>query len=88
MFITEVSLLLFFIGISWLCFPDLVVIPHTRVQATEQWGLITFRESSVFYDLQEDTCDTYVSKMTSLAHEISHTVSSASALLKGIWSQI
>ena len=62
------------IALTKMIFVDLVIVPESRVPATQQWGLLTFRESAVFHQPGVDTCDKYISKVTTLTHEIAHTV--------------
>ncbi|KAJ8960401.1 hypothetical protein NQ318_013681, partial [Aromia moschata] len=51
---------------------DIVAVPEFGFNAMENWGLITFRESSLLYDPRRSTNDDKRTIATVLAHEIAH----------------
>ncbi|EEZ99339.1 aminopeptidase N-like protein [Tribolium castaneum] len=51
---------------------DIVAIPDFGYNAMENWGLITFRESSLLYNTDEPDVDTKRTIATILSHELGH----------------
>ncbi|KAL1506799.1 hypothetical protein ABEB36_006093 [Hypothenemus hampei] len=51
---------------------DIVAVPEFGFSAMENWGLITFRESSLLFDNFSSTIDDKRTVATVLAHEIAH----------------
>ena len=51
---------------------DLVAVPDFNSGAMENWGLITYRETSILYD-PEGTSNTFKRRVLSVvAHEMAH----------------
>ena len=54
------------------CCPDLVAVPDFNSGAMENWGLITYRETSILYDKTE-TSNSFKRRVVSvIAHELAH----------------
>ena len=53
---------------------DLVVIPDFAVEAMENWGLITYKETSILYDSMETSTETHQWIAIVIAHELTHQV--------------
>lgn len=51
---------------------DIVAVPQFGFNAMENWGLITFRESSLLFDNRKSTVHDKRTIATVLAHEIAH----------------
>lgn len=59
---------------------DLIAIPDFGTGAMENWGLITYRETSILYDEQETSASGHNWVAVVVAHELAHQV--------GIWSRL
>lgn len=53
---------------------DLVAIPDFQAGAMENWGLITFRETSLLYDVATSSAMDKKRVTTVIAHELAHQV--------------
>lgn len=62
-----------FITQKYLFFPDLVAIPDFLAGAMENWGLITFRETSLLVGKQSSSLEKQVVASV-IAHELAHQV--------------
>ncbi|KAK0159807.1 hypothetical protein PV327_010880 [Microctonus hyperodae] len=51
---------------------DLIAIPDFAASAMENWGLITYRESSILYDAQETSTVAHQWVAVVIAHELAH----------------
>ena len=51
---------------------DLIAIPDFVTGAMEQWGLITYRETSLLYDKENGSTSSKQSKASTIAHEMVH----------------
>lgn len=55
---------------------DLIAIPDFAAGAMENWGLITYRETSILYDPIETSAIAHQWVAIVIAHELAHQVSS------------
>lgn len=53
-------------------FVDLIAIPDFVSGAMENWGLITFRETSVLYDPDFSSISNHLAVTLTLTHELAH----------------
>ena len=53
-------------------FIDLIAIPDFGTGAMENWGLITYRETSILYDPEESSTNIHEWIGTIVAHELAH----------------
>ena len=53
-------------------FVDLIAIPDFGTGAMENWGLITYRETSILYDPEESSTNIHEWIGTIVAHELAH----------------
>ena len=53
---------------------DLVALPDFAVSAMENWGLVTYRETAMWYDPGNTGSRTLVSVTLVLLHELAHMV--------------
>ncbi|KAM3925882.1 aminopeptidase N-like [Leptodactylus fuscus] len=51
---------------------DQVALPDFSVGAMENWGLVTYRETSLLYDIQESSISNKERVLTIIAHELAH----------------
>ena len=58
-------------------FSDLVAVPDFNSGAMENWGLITYRETSILYDAAETSNAFKRRVVTVVAHEMAHQVTTA-----------
>ena len=54
--------------------PDLIAIPDFAAGAMENWGLITYRMTSLLYDKEESSDSNKQWVAIVIAHEIAHQV--------------
>jgi hypothetical protein len=59
---------------------DLIAIPDFAAGAMENWGLITYRESSILYDPLETSSAAHQWVAIVIAHELAHQVRSLTIL--------
>jgi aminopeptidase N len=52
----------------------LIAIPDFAAGAMENWGLITYRESSIMYDVDETSAAGHQWVAVVVAHELAHQV--------------
>lgn len=52
----------------------MIAIPDFGVGAMENWGLITYRETSILYDPNETSATAHQWVAVVIAHELSHQV--------------
>jgi glutamyl aminopeptidase len=55
-------------------FVDLIAIPDFAAGAMENWGLITYRETSILYDDAETSSAAHQWVAIVIAHELAHQV--------------
>lgn len=55
-------------------FSDLIAIPDFGVGAMENWGLITYRETSILYEPEETSAASHQWVAVVVAHELAHQV--------------
>lgn len=60
---------------TWLCV-DLIAIPDFAAGAMENWGLITYRSTSLLFDEKESSDSNKQWVATVVAHELAHQVCS------------
>lgn len=53
---------------------DLIAIPDFGAGAMENWGLITYRETSILYDAEETSAAAHQWVAVVVAHELAHQV--------------
>lgn len=53
---------------------DLIAIPDFGAGAMENWGLITYRETSILYDAEETSVAAHQWVAVVVAHELAHQV--------------
>lgn len=58
--------------VSFSPFTDLIAIPDFVSGAMENWGLITFRETSVLFDPKENSRGNQEAISETVAHELAH----------------
>ncbi len=58
-----------------LCLLDLFAIPDFAAGAMENWGLITYRETALLYDPNENPLSSKQRVAVVIAHELAHQVS-------------
>lgn len=56
------------------CFLDLVAIPDFESGAMENWGLITYRETSLLFDPKTSSVSDKLWVTKVVAHELAHQV--------------
>lgn len=54
--------------------PDLIAIPDFEAGAMENWGLTTYRETSLLYDPEISSASNKLWVTTVIGHEIAHQV--------------
>lgn len=54
--------------------PDQVALPDFSAGAMENWGLVTYRENALLYDLQSSSTGNQERVVTVIAHELAHQV--------------
>lgn len=52
--------------------PDMVGIPDYSSGATEHWGIITFRETAIYYNDKESSSANKQRVASVIAHEMAH----------------
>lgn len=57
---------------STFVFVDLIAIPDFVSGAMENWGLITFRETSILYDPDFSSISNHLAVTLTLTHELAH----------------
>lgn len=55
-----------------MCAADLIAIPDFGAGAMENWGLITYRETSILYDEEETSAAAHQWVAVVVAHELAH----------------
>lgn len=55
-------------------YTDLIAIPDFAAGAMENWGLITYRETSILYDPDETSAIAHQWVAIVIAHELAHQV--------------
>lgn len=63
-----------FSTVSFKSFPDLVAIPDFQSGAMENWGLITFRETTLLFDNNASSARDKKLITAVIAHELAHQV--------------
>jgi aminopeptidase N len=63
---------------------DLIAIPDFAAGAMENWGLITYRESSILYDPLETSSAAHQWVAIVIAHELAHQVRNAKTYIYAI----
>ena len=58
-----------------LCGPDLIAIPDFSSGAMENWGLITYRMTSILYNREESSSANKQWVAVVVSHELAHQVS-------------
>lgn len=59
---------------NYFLFLDLIAIPDFGAGAMENWGLITYRETSILYDSVESSSGAHQWVAVVVAHELAHQV--------------
>ena len=53
---------------------DHIAIPSNRIPATEHWGVITYRENSLLYNLRKTDTNRKHGIASVISHELAHQV--------------
>lgn len=69
------ELIIYIIIIRKLIISDLIALPDFSHGAMENWGLITFRETTMLYDARRDNLDRKQNVAVIVGHELAHQVS-------------